>query len=400
MTTSLVRNALVLGLLTAIGPFAIDMYLPALPSIGASLGADTDAVLMSLTAFFVSFGLSQIVYGPISDMVGRKPPLYFGIALFAAASIGCALATDIDMLIAFRFVQGIGAAAGMVVPRAIVRDLHTGVDAARLMSLLMLVFSVSPILAPLTGSIVIELIGWRAIFWVVTAAAVVGLLLLATLLKETRPKARRVESSVGSALAAYKVLLADRHFLGLSFIGGVAISSFFVFLANSSFVFIGHYGLSPTLYSLAFSINAVAFFGAAQLNGWLGSRFGLERIIRPAVVCYATAMISLFVVTMAGVDRIEVLIALLFIGNGFLGLVIPTSSVLALEEHGTIAGTASSLMGTLQFMTGAAAIAIASLFADGTPAPMIAGIAACAAVTLVLAQATLHRRRFAPAPAE
>ena len=162
MTQSLVRNALVLGLLTAIGPFAIDMYLPALPSIGASLGADTDAVLMSLTAFFVTFGLGQLVYGPISDMVGRKPPLYFGIALFAAASIGCALATDIDMLIAFRFVQGIGAAAGMVVPRAIVRDLHTGVDAARLMSLLMLVFSVSPILAPLTGSIVIELIGWRA----------------------------------------------------------------------------------------------------------------------------------------------------------------------------------------------------------------------------------------------
>ena len=400
MTQSLVRNALVLGLLTAIGPFAIDMYLPALPSIGASLGADTDQVLMSLTAFFVTFGLSQIVYGPISDMVGRKPPLYFGIALFAVASIGCALSTDIHMLIAFRFVQGIGAAAGMVVPRAIVRDLHTGVDAARLMSLLMLVFSVSPILAPLTGSIVIELISWRAIFWVVTVTAVLGLLMLATLLKETRPRAMRVESTVGSALAAYKVLLGDRRFLGLSFIGGVAIASFFVYLANSSFVLIGHYGLSPTLYSLAFSVNAVAFFAAAQLNGWLGSRFGLQRIIRPAVIGYATTMLVLFALTMAGVDRLEVLSVLLFVGFGFLGLVIPTSSVLALEEHGSIAGTASSLMGTLQFMTGAIVIAIGSVFADGTPLPMVAGITACAAVTLVLTQMTLGRRRLAAAPAE
>ena len=153
------KMALLLGLLSAIGPFAIDMYLPALPAIGQSLHADIGAVQMSLTAFFLSLGAGQLLYGPISDMVGRKPPLYAGLLLFALASVGCAMATDIQTLIVLRFVQGLGAAAGMAIPRAVVRDLHTGTDAARLMSLLMLVFSVSPILAPLAGSAVIAVAG-------------------------------------------------------------------------------------------------------------------------------------------------------------------------------------------------------------------------------------------------
>ncbi len=175
MNSNFLRTALVLGLLSAIGPFAIDMYLPALPSIGQSLGASTGAVQASLMAFFISLGIGQIIYGPVSDMVGRKPPLYFGLALFAVASVGCALAPDVETLVGLRFVQGLGACAGMVIPRAVVRDLHTGTDAARLMSLLMLVFSVSPILAPLAGSLLIESLGWRSVFWAVTVAGALGL---------------------------------------------------------------------------------------------------------------------------------------------------------------------------------------------------------------------------------
>ncbi len=242
MTSRFLRIALVLGLLTAVGPFAIDMYLPALPSIGADLNADTVAVQMSLLVFFLSMGLAQIIVGPISDMVGRKAPLYAGLAVFIIGSIGSALATSIEMLIAFRFLQGLGASAGMVVPRAVVRDLHTGTEAARLMSLLMLVFSISPILAPLTGSVIIATLGWRAVFWSVTIAAVLGVFLLATALKETRPVGERKGSSLRSALAGYRFLLGDRKFMGLTFIGGFGISSFFVYLSNSSFVLIDHYG--------------------------------------------------------------------------------------------------------------------------------------------------------------
>jgi DHA1 family bicyclomycin/chloramphenicol resistance-like MFS transporter len=171
MLSTFARNALVLGLLSAIGPFAIDMYLPALPSIAGDLQASTAATQMTLMAFFMAFGVCQIVYGPLSDMIGRKPPLYFGLTVFALGSIGCALAPTVEWLIAFRVLQGIGASGVMVIPRAIIRDLHTGVEAAKLMALVMLVFSVAPILAPLTGSALIVPFGWRAVFVAVTVVA-------------------------------------------------------------------------------------------------------------------------------------------------------------------------------------------------------------------------------------
>ncbi len=385
--------ALILGLLSAIGPFAIDMYLPALPSIGQDLHAQTSVVQMSLLFFFIPFAVFQLFYGPLSDMWGRKLPLYIGIGLFAVASVGCALASNIETLIAFRFLQGIGGAAGMVVPRAVVRDMHTGVQAAKLMSLLMLVFSISPILAPLTGSAVIAFYGWRGVFWAVTIAAVIGLVLLSLQLEETRTKDDRRESNLGSSMAAYRFLLKDRHFLALTFIGGFGLSGFLVYLANSSFVLIEHYGLTPTEYSLAFSINAVSFFTISQLTGWLGHRFGLVRIMRLAVTAFAITMVALFVVMSAGLSQLWVMAAFLFVGFGCLGLVIPTTAVLALEEHGEIAGTASALMGTLQFVTSAIAMVVSGLFFDETALPMVAGIALCAVIAFALSQATMGRRR-------
>lgn len=400
MNPSFLRVAVVLGLLTAVGPFAIDMYLPALPTIGADLGAGTTAVQMSLLVFFLSMGFGQLLVGPISDMTGRKPPLYFSLGLFAVGSVGSALAPDIGWLIAFRFVQGLGAAAGMVVPRAVVRDLHTGVEAARLMSLLMLVFSISPILAPLAGSLVIEGFGWRAIFWAVTVAAAIGVVLLATSIEETRPAAQRAGSSLAGSIAGYRLLMRDRTFLSLSLIGGFGVSSFFIYLANSSFVLIDHYGLSPMAYSLFFSMNAVAFFAVSQLTGVLTERFGLRRVVRVAVTAYAAIMAAMLAVMATGPQTLWVMSTFLFFGYGLLGLVIPTTSVLAMEDHGEIAGTASALMGTLHFATGALAMLAAGLFFDGTPLPMVAGIAACAAVALALTQVTLAPRRLAQAPAE
>ena len=387
------KIALILGLLSAIGPFAIDMYLPALPAIGHSLGAEVGAVQWSLTAFFLALGCGQLLYGPVSDMVGRKPPLYFGLGLFTLASVGCALATNIETLVALRFVQGLGAAAGMAIPRAVVRDLHTGHEAARLMSLLMLVFSVSPILAPLVGSGVIAVSGWRGVFWVVALAAVAGLALVYGMLKETRPANARVESSLGSALRAYGVLLRDAHYLGLVFIGGSAMAGFFVYLASSPFVLINHYGLTPMQYSLAFSFNAIAFIGASQLTGALGARFGLVRVVKAAASASGVVMLALLGYYLAGGDRLEVLIALYFIASAFMGLVIPTTSVLALDEHGDIAGTASALLGTLQMLSGAAAMGIVGLFANGEPLPMVVGMATGALVGVALTWITLGGTR-------
>ena len=387
--TRYLKMALILGLLSAIGPFAIDMYLPALPDIGRSLGAEVGPVQFSLTAFFLALGVGQLLYGPVSDMVGRKPPLYFGLGLFTLASIGCALATDIQTLVALRFLQGLGAAAGMAIPRAVVRDLHTGTEAARLMSLLMLVFSVSPILAPLVGSGVIALTGWRGVFWAVALASVAGLALVYGALQETRSAADRVESSLGSALRAYGLLLRDWHYLGLVGIGATAMAGFFVYLAGSPFVLINHYGLTPVQYSLAFSFNAIAFIGASQFTGMLGHRFGLVRLVKTAASASGLTMSALLVYYLAGGDQLAVLIALYFVASAFMGLVIPTTSVLALEKHGAIAGTASALLGTLQMLGGAAAMAIVSMFANGKPLPMVVGMASGALIGVALTWVTL-----------
>lgn len=399
MTSSRTSLILSLGLLSAIGLFAIDMYLPALPTIAAQLTADSHLVQASLISFFVAMAVSQLGYGPLSDMFGRKRPLYAGIALYIAGSVGCALSPNIESLIAFRFLQGMGACAGVVIARAIVRDMHTGVAAAQMMAQLMLVFSVSPILAPLAGSIVTLFGSWRLIFWVMVAAAGVSLALAVFMLPETRPAEQRRESSLRSALAAYGLLLKDPYFLGLVFIASFGMSSYMIYVANSAFVLIDHYGLSPSFYSAVFSINAVAFIGMSQMNGRLSRRFGLRRVIRGAIIGYATTMVALAAVTAAGIDRLEVMSLFLFIGYGFLGLVIPTAAVLALEAHGRIAGTASALMGTLQFVTSAVVIGIGGQFVDGTSLPMVTTIGLASVTVLLFSSVTLRRERVL-APAE
>lgn len=400
MISAYARNAITLGLLAAIGPFAIDMYLPALPAIAADLGTSTAATQMTLMSFFVAFGLCQIVYGPVSDMLGRKAPLYFGLAIFTIGSVGCALAPDIEWLIVFRFVQGIGASAVMVIPRAIIRDLHTGVEATRLMALVMLVLSVSPILAPLAGSAVIVPLGWRAVFVGVTAIAILGLALVAFVLPETLPRVKRLAVTAGSVAGGFGRLLRDTRFLGLTFIGGFGMSSFFTFLASSSFIYIDHFGLTPMTYGLAFSVNAVGFIGASQFAATLGMRFGMARVVTVAVTLHALFALVLFGVTAAGVDSLAVLIVLLFASFAFLGLVIPATMVLALEEHGPIAGMASALGGTLQMVFGGLMIVAVSLFFDGTALPMTATIALCATVAFALSLATFRRRELAPQAAD
>ena len=400
MNTSFARNAIVLGLLSAAGPLAIDMYLPALPTIAADLHASPAAVQGSLMAFFLAVALCQIVYGPISDSFGRKAPLMFGLALYSIGAIGCSFAPTIEWLIAWRFIQGVGACAGMTIPRAVVRDLHTGHDAARLMSLIMLVFSVAPILAPLFGSFVIAFGGWREIFWVIALMGLLALVLAHFLLHETRPMSARISFDVPGIARNYLELLRDRHYLGVTFIGGFGMASFFSFLAGSSFVYIEHFGLTPTQYSFAFSINAIAFIGTAQLTGHLGRRFGLPSVVSAALTFYLSATALLLILTLAGMDNMYVMGGLLFFGFGAMGLVIPSTAVLALENYGRTAGTAAALMGTLQLLVGAFLVAVVGLFSTGTSLPMVAAIAGCALVAFVLGRVTLHHSPAAPVAAE
>jgi DHA1 family bicyclomycin/chloramphenicol resistance-like MFS transporter len=395
-----VRSAVVLGLLCATGPLAIDMFLPALPTIAGSLDSTIAAAQLTITAYFIAYGLAQMVYGPVADMVGRKPPLIAGLTLFAAGSIGCALAPDMNSLVAARVVQALGGAAAMVIPRAIIRDMHTGPQATRLMALVMLIISVSPMLAPLAGSGIIALSGWRAIF--ATLAVAAGLSIGVTLLlqPETLAPGNRVPVRLSALVSGTATLLRDPVFMGLTFVGGFGMASFFVFLASASFVYTGHYGLSPTGFSLAFAANAAGFFAASQLAATLGEKFGAERVVNWAVTGFMGFTLLLVGLVWFGIDQFALLVGLLICANACLGLVIPTAMVMALDDHGDIAGLASSLGGMLQMLAGGVMTMLVGPFFNGTPLPMVAAIAIAAVLAFAAMRFTASARTRRPvAPA-
>ncbi len=377
------RLALILGLLSAVGPFAIDMYLPAMPQIETDLGTSVAATQLTLTGYFLTFGIAQLFYGPWADAVGRKTPLYLGLGIFLVASIGCAMAPTIGWLIAFRALQGLGGAVLMVVPRAIIRDKYTGVEATKLMALVMLVISISPMLAPLAGSGLMAFGGWRLIFAVIAGAAVLSLLGLSLALPETLASSARVPVNLRSLMRGAKVLFRDPVFMGLTMIGGFGMASFFVFISSASFVYTEQFGLSPTQFSIAFAANAIGFFSSSQIAAPLGAKFGMVRVMRLAIIGFAIATCLLLAVVMAGLGSLAVIIVGLMLANACLGLVIPTTMVMALDEHGDIAGLASSLGGTIQMVTGGVMMVLASLFFDGTALPMIAAITVCALLAFV-----------------
>jgi MFS transporter, DHA1 family, multidrug resistance protein len=395
MSDPILRPALVLGLLSAIGPFAIDMYLPAMPGIAADLGTTVQAMQGSIVAYFIAFGLAQLIYGPWADRSGRKPPLYAGIGVFIVGSIICTVAPTVEWLLAGRFVQGLGGAALMVVPRAIIRDMYTGPAATRLMAAVMMVISVSPMLAPLAGSGIMAFWDWRAIFGVLVIAALASLSILALYQPETLGPAHRQPFNLGAMRRGSVRLLTDPLFMGLTFLGGFGLASFFVFIASASFVYTGDFGLSPTEFSLAFAINAIGFFAASQAAGPLGMRYGAPQVMAWASVGFAAFTIALFALAMAGAVSLPVCIVGLFLANACLGLIIPTTMVMALDAHGDIAGLASSLGGTLQMLAGGMMIVAAGPFFDGTVAPMLGAIAVCGGLVLALSRLVAARQAIA-----
>ncbi|WGF87547.1 Bcr/CflA family multidrug efflux MFS transporter [Marinivivus vitaminiproducens] len=396
MNPVLVRHVLVLGALAALGPLAIDMYLPSFPRIAHDLATDEGAVQFSLVSFFVALALGQAFWGPLSDMYGRKRPLLVGLGLFVLTSLGCALAASIEALTLLRFVQGLGASACMVISRAVIRDLYSGVDAARLLSLVLLVLGVSPIIAPLFGSLLLQLVHWPALFLVFAAFGIACMALVAFLLEETQPPARRVGAGFGAAFAIYRRLMIDRRFVGTVFVGGFAQAGMFAYLAGSPFVFMTLNGTTPVLYSVIFAVNAIGLIGGAQFNVRLIRAFGAEALIRCATAVYALAACVLLVVTLLSVPGLPALVLPLFVLVSCMGLIMPPSAMLAIDPHPTIAGTASSLIGTLQWTAAASSGVIVSLLFNGTALPMVGTIAVCALGAMVMARLIL---RPVPVPA-
>lgn len=380
------RLVLMLGALVALGPFTIDMYLPALPTISGELHTTSTAVQLTLTGTLAGLGLGQLVLGPLSDSVGRRRPLLAGTTVHVAASLLCAVAPNVAVLGVLRVLEGLGAAAASVVAIAVVRDLFSGVRAARMISRLVLVIGASPVLAPTIGGEMLRWTDWRGVF---LALAVLGLgvtVMAAIALPETLPPARRRTGGVPATLQTYAGLLTDRTFVALVLVAGLNASALFAYVAGSSFVMQDEFGLSEHAFSLVFAVNSVANIGASQVNVVLLSWFQPARIL---VASLATAVVSsgtLLVVALTGAGGLLGLLVPLFVLLGAVGLTGPNVSALGLSLHGEAAGTAAALFGSLNFGLGALAAPVVGVLGNDSVAmaAVMAGGAALSATVLLL----------------
>ncbi len=378
---------LMLGGLIAFAPLSIDMYLPGLPEIAREFGASAGVAQYTLAAYLVGMALGQSLYGPLADRYGRKPPLYFGLALYTVASLGCVIAPNVGALIAWRFVQALGGCATVVVPLAMVADRFDHLSSARVLSRLMLVRGVAPILAPVLGSFMVAHWGWRAIFVTLAAGGFAALLAARFLLPETLTSNRRQAMSLGVALRGYGRLLKQRNFLGFALTGGFAGAGLFSYIAGSSFVFIDLFGLSAQQYGAVFGANALGLIIASQVNHALLGRWRPQRLLQTALIAMAAigvagllgALLAPLLSWVPG-QGLWPLLALLLPVFGFLvmfGFTSPNTSAAAMAAHGSGGGSASALLGTLQFGLGALAGALVGAFNDGTALAMTATMAAC-----------------------
>lgn len=372
---------LLLASLTAFGPLSIDMYLPAFPAIAENLNVPLSSVQMSLASFFIGLATGQIFYGPITDRFGRKKPLYVGLGIYALASLVCAFTKNVEMLILFRFLQALGSCAGVVISRAIVRDLFTHQETARVFSLLMLVMGVAPILAPFFGGYISEFFGWRAIFALMVIISTSCIVMLAIFLPETHQPDQRVH--IKDSLKNYMQIIKDRHFMGYALAGGAAQAGLFAYITGSSFVFINLFGIPAKSFGWVFGSNAIGLIACSQINARLLKRLSYDVILEKIFVVLGVLGV---VLALAGIFNWGFwgLAIPLFLFIAALGMTFPNATAGAMATQRKAAGSASALLGTLQYGIAALSSAAVSRLHDGTTLPMCAMIGFCGVLALAL----------------
>ncbi|WP_413468174.1 multidrug effflux MFS transporter [Mycobacterium sp. RTGN4] len=351
---SRVKMIVVLGLLVALGPLTIDMYLPALPRIADEFSVSSSVVQLTLTGTLAGLALGQLIVGPLSDSLGRRRPLMVGIALHMVASVLCLFAPNIVTLGLARGLQGVGAAAAAVVAIAIVGDLYVDNVAATVLSRLMLVLGVAPVVAPSLGAAVLLKASWHWVFAVLVVLAGALLLLAALALPETLPAAHRRPLRVRGIVATYGELLGDARFVILVLVAALGMSGLFAYIAAAPFVLQGQYGLDQQSFALVFGAGAVALIGATQLNVVLLKRFTPQTIVVWALVASSLAALLFVGLTAAGVGGLPAFLVPVWLILAAMGLVIPNAPALALSRHPDAAGTSAALLGAAQFGLGAA----------------------------------------------
>lgn len=384
---------LILGLLSAIGPFSIDMYLPGFPTIAADLNTTVDAVSYSLSSFFIGICAGQLICGPLLDRFGRKRPLYVGLVLYILASLGCAVSGSVELLIGFRFLQALGGCVGMVAPGAIVRDVFPVNENAKIFSLLILVLGVSPVIAPTAGSFIITAFGWHAVF--IVLAIITALLLLAVifLLPESKQPDPDLSLRPKQIVKGYLAVLKEPQFFTYAFAGAVAAAGLFAYLAGSPFVFMNIYKVSEQQYGWIFGLIALGLISFSQLNNVFLRKYDSAQIFKTTLLVQSFIGLLLLAGTASGMIGLSGTIFLIFIFLSCQGLSFPNSSALSLAPFTKGAGSAAALMGALQMGFGALASAFVGFINNGTGLPMTGVMASCAVAGLIIL--TLGRKKIA-----
>ncbi|WP_144763499.1 multidrug effflux MFS transporter [Curtobacterium sp. 9128] len=385
----------VLGALTALGPFTIDLYLPAFPSLKEQFGVTDGAVQLTLTATTLGFAVGQLLVGPWSDKVGRRLPLIVATTVHIAASIGASLAPDIELLAVFRVLQGMGAAAGGVVAMATVRDLFGGKPLVRMLSRLAMVNGLAPILAPLIGSQMLRVVSWRGIFVFLACYGLAVVIASILLIVETLPPARRQEAGHSTMRQRYRALFRDRIFVGVALIGAMVFSGLFSYLSASPFLFQDVFGLNAQQYGLLFAVNSIGVVLGVQISSRVAQRVGPQWILACSTATLFLASTAIIVLDLLGAGLVGVLIPLWFF-IAACGFSFPLVQVIGLAAHGKEAGTAASVLGALNFGVAGLVSPIVGWLGISHAAPMAAVMACTSAVAIVLLW-TVVRPRTVPA---
>jgi DHA1 family bicyclomycin/chloramphenicol resistance-like MFS transporter len=385
-----------LGALTAMGPLAIDMYLPSLPSIGADLHASSGETQGTVAAFLTGMAFGQFLYGPASDRLGRRPPILVGIAIFTLASAACALASSAPLLIAGRFVQALGACSGAVVARAVVRDRFSHVETARMLSLLMLIMGLAPILAPLLGGALLTLGGWRLNFWVMAAFGVLLGISAFLRMNESRSAETAAHARSEHPFRAYIALLQEPRLVGYALAGALNGACLFTYISASPELVIQTYHIPPQAFGWVFGANAVGVIGANQVNRYLLRRMTPDRVLARASLAALGFAVLLALAAVTGLGERWTILPLLFLVLASYGFMQGNTMAGALNVDPRRAGSISALMGALSFGAGALASSLAGVLHDGTPRPMaLIMLTALAGSALALHGLALRPQRLA-----
>ncbi|MEK3889649.1 Bcr/CflA family multidrug efflux MFS transporter [Bacillus sp. FSL K6-3431] len=375
------RLALLLGSLAALGPLTIDMYLPSFPTIANDYGTNASLVQFSLTACLLGLGIGQLVIGPMSDVRGRRQPLIIFITLYFISSIACAFAPSIYVFIGARFMQGFSAAAGIVISRAVVRDVYSGRELTKFFALLMLINNLAPILAPIAGGGILRFTKWNGVFIVLAAIGILLVILVTSKLEETLPKEQRVPSNIGQTLRNFMSLIKDRQFAGYALTQGFITAGIFAYVSGTPFVYQNIYGVSPQVFSILFGMNGIGIMIGTQLVGRFADIVSEERFLKIGLLMSSLASIALLIVVLFNGPLFAVVISIFFFVSS-IGIISTSSFSLAMDSQGNMAGSAAALLGLLPFILGSISAPLVGVAGENTAVPM--GVIIFSASTLAL----------------